>query len=76
MYIDFFVVVVSSIAIIHFLSSWVRRKHPGKGKICGKGKNRMASLRLRKGNMGFDDTTVKTPVNPMSFWSALFIQIW
>lgn len=63
------VVVVSSITMVYFLSSWARRKHSGKGKIYGKGKNTMASLRLGKGNM--DDTTVKTPVNPMSFWSAL-----
>lgn len=61
--------------MVYFLSSWASRKHPGKGKIYGKGKNRMASLSLGKGNMGFDDTTVKTPVNPTSFWSALFIQI-
>lgn len=74
MYIDefYYFFFVSSISTVYFLSSWASRKHPGKRKTYGKGENRMASLRLGKGNMGFDDTMVKTPVNPMSLWSALF----
>lgn len=35
-------------------------------------KKRMGSPRLEKCSMGFDDTATKTPVNPMSFCSALY----
>lgn len=68
--------VVSSITMVYLLPSWASRKHPRKRKTYVKGKSRMASLRLAKETMGFDDTTLKTPVIPTSFWSGLFTKIW